>query len=294
VIYGLALCAGGGGLELGLALALGDRYRAVCYVEREAYPAAVLAARMDAGQLAPAPIWDDVTSFDGGVWRGSVDCVSVGVPCQPWSKVGYGGRASDKRWIWGEIARVVREVRPRIVFLENVPAFVVRGGLRPVLADLAELGFDVAWGLLRASAVGASHRRERWFALCLADAVESRCEGELERAIARGIGDAARLHGRATVAGGVGLRSDGWERETPATGAGVFPPRPADRDAWGAVLADRPELAPAIESGVCGVADELAAGLVDRAHRLRVLGNGVAPLQAAVAFRLLCDRLGVN
>ena len=178
--------------------------------------------------------------------------------------------------------------------MENVPAFVVRGGLRPVLADLAELGFDVAWGLLRASAVGASHRRERWFALCLADAVESRCEGELERAIARGIGDAARLHGRATVAGGVGLRSDGWERETPATGAGVFPPRPADRDAWGAVLADRPELAPAIESGVCGVADELAAGLVDRAHRLRVLGNGVAPLQAAVAFRLLCDRLGVN
>ena len=274
MIYGLALCAGGGGLELGLALALGDRYRAVCYVEREAYPAAVLAARMDAGHLAPAPIWDDVTTFDGERWRGSVDCVTAGFPCQRWSIAAKRSTGtSDERWIWPDIAAILRQVRPRIVYLENVPPFVVRGGLRLVLADLAELGFNVAWDLFRASAVGGSHRRERLFILALADADGQRLQGQQSKPATLGGDLSSRPSSRATVA------------------RCIFPPGPQDLDVWVDVLAERPEVAPAIESGVRRVVDAMAAGLVDRRHRLRVLGNGVVPLQAAVAFRLLCDRL---
>ncbi len=83
-------------------------------------------------------------------------------------------------------------------------------------------------------------------------------------------------------------RSEG--RAGPRAAVPLFPPGPRDTDAWAAILAERPELAPA-QSAVCGVAPRVAAALEHRAHRLRLLGNGVVPLVAAVAFRLLCDRL---
>ena len=84
---GLAVCAGVAGIELGLKLALGDSYRTVCYVEREAFAAELLARRMEEGCLEMAPIWDDLESFDGRPWRGVVDLLSAGFPCQPVSCV---------------------------------------------------------------------------------------------------------------------------------------------------------------------------------------------------------------
>jgi DNA (cytosine-5)-methyltransferase 1 len=94
-----------------------------------------------------------------------VDLVSAGFPCQPWSAAGKGRGTDDERWIWPEIACAIRDLGPGIVFLENVPPLVARGGLAPVLGDLASLGFDAEWALLRASAVGAPHGRERLFVL---------------------------------------------------------------------------------------------------------------------------------
>lgn len=84
---GLALCAGAGGLELALHIA-DPGYRTVCYVEREARAAATLVARMADETLDSAPIWGDVTSFDGRRWRGVVDIVSGGYPCQGESNAG--------------------------------------------------------------------------------------------------------------------------------------------------------------------------------------------------------------
>jgi len=72
--FGLSLCAGAGGIDLGLTIAC-PGYRTVCYVEREAYAAAVLVARMEDAALDTAPVWDDVGSFDGSPWRGKVDKV---------------------------------------------------------------------------------------------------------------------------------------------------------------------------------------------------------------------------
>ncbi len=161
---GMALCAGAGGLELGLRLALGDDYRCVLYVEREAYAAAVLVARMEDKTLDRAPVWDDLTTIDSRPWRGVVDIVSAGFPCQPWSVAGKRQGTDDDRWLWPDIARVIHEVRPGYVFLENVPQ-LVRGGLEHVLGDLATMGFDAEWDVLSAGNVGAPQGRQRLFIL---------------------------------------------------------------------------------------------------------------------------------
>lgn len=162
----LALCAGAGGLELGVGLATGGRARPVCYVEREAFAAADLVARMEEASLGVAPVWDDLATFDGRPWRGVVDLVTAGFPCQPNSQAGPRLGTDDERWLWPDVERVVREVGPDFVFLENVPGiFAERGGFRDVARDLALLGFDAEWGVLPASAVGATHERERVWAL---------------------------------------------------------------------------------------------------------------------------------
>ena len=123
---GLALCAGVGGLELGLSLAI-PGYRTVGYVERDTYAAATLVARMADSALDTALVWDDITTFDGRPWRGVVDIVSAGFPCQPWSAAGQRRGTKDKRWLWPDIARIVREVGPMLVYLENVPGLLAGG-----------------------------------------------------------------------------------------------------------------------------------------------------------------------
>jgi DNA (cytosine-5)-methyltransferase 1 len=154
----LALFAGAGGGILGGKL-LG--WRTVCAVEWEAYPASVLCARQNDGLLETFPIWDDVCSFDGKPWRGIVDVVSGGFPCQDISAAGKGaGIDGERSGMWGEMARIIHEVQPKFVFVENSPMLTSRG-LGRVLGDLASMGFDARWGVLGGSDVGAVHRRDR-------------------------------------------------------------------------------------------------------------------------------------
>ena len=154
----LALFAGAGGGILGGKL-LG--WRTVCAVEWEQYPASVLCARQNDGILPPFPIWDDVQTFDGKPWRGIVDVVSGGFPCQDISAAGKGaGIDGERSGMWGEMARIICEVRPRYVFVENSPMLTSRG-LGRVLGDLAAMGFDARWGVLGAADVGANHQRDR-------------------------------------------------------------------------------------------------------------------------------------
>jgi len=122
----LALFAGAGGGILGGHL-LG--WRTVCAVEWEPYAACVLAARQNDGILPPFPIWDDIQTFDGRPWRGIVDVVSGGFPCQDISAAGRGaGIEGERSGMWREMARVVGEVRPRYVYIENSPMLIARGG----------------------------------------------------------------------------------------------------------------------------------------------------------------------
>lgn len=164
----LALFAGAGGGILGGKL-LG--WRCVCAVEINRYAAAVLAARQNDGTFHPFPIWDDVCTFDGKPWRGRIDVVSGGFPCQDISVAGAGdGIAGARSGLWREFARIVREVRSRYVFVENSPALTFRG-LHVVLSDLAQMGYHAAWGVLGADDVGAPHIRKRiWIVAELANA----------------------------------------------------------------------------------------------------------------------------
>ena len=161
----LALFAGAGGGILGGHL-LG--WRTVCAVEWEQYLASVLCARQNDGFLPPFPIWDDVQTFDGKPWRGIVDVVSGGFPCQDISVAGNGdGLDGERSRMWREMARIIGEVRPQFAFVENSPMLTTRG-LERVLADLTSMGYDSRWGVISASDIGANHRRERiWIYSCL-------------------------------------------------------------------------------------------------------------------------------
>jgi DNA (cytosine-5)-methyltransferase 1 len=160
----LALFAGAGGGILGGKLLGWDT---ICAVERDEYCASILVQRQNDGILEPFPIWSDVRTFDGKPWKGRVDIISGGFPCQDISSAGAGaGIEGEKSGLWVEMARIVSEVRPTFVFVENSPILTSRG-LHRVLGDLSELGYDAEWGIVGAHHAGAPHKRNRiWVIAC--------------------------------------------------------------------------------------------------------------------------------
>ncbi len=160
----LALFAGAGGGILGGKLL---RWRTICAVEWEPYPASVLLARQNDKVIPAFPIWDDVQTFDGRPWQGIVDVVSGGFPCQDISSAGKGAGIDGQRSsMWKHMARIINEVQPTYAFIENSPMLRTRG-LGVVLQDLAKMGYNARWGVLSAATVGANHKRERmWIVAC--------------------------------------------------------------------------------------------------------------------------------
>ncbi len=140
-------------------------HRPVCAVEIEQYPRKVLLQRQRDGVLPRFPIWDDVRTFDGKPWRGKVDVVCGGFPCQDISSNGNGaGIRGSRSGLWKEYARIIGEIRPNYVFAENSPLLRKRG-LDVVLRDLAVLGYDAKWCVLGAGDVKAPHLRKRMWVL---------------------------------------------------------------------------------------------------------------------------------
>jgi len=174
----LSLFTGAGGGLLGTHL-LG--WRPVCAVEIEPYCREVLLRRQRDGVLPLFPIWDDVRTFDGRPWRGLVDVVTGGFPCQPFSVAGKGLGIDDPRNMWPDTIRVIREVEPRYCLLENVPGLLTHEYFGTILGDLVASGFRVRWDCFSAASVGAPHRRDRlWI---VAESPSARCEGGAERSI---------------------------------------------------------------------------------------------------------------
>lgn len=191
----LALFAGAGGGILGSHL-LG--WRTVCAVEYNAYARSVLLARQNDGTLPPFPIWDDIRTFDGKPWRGHVDVVSGGFPCQDISAAGGGdGIDGERSGLWSEMSRIIREVRPRYVFVENSPMLTSRG-LGRVLGDLARLGYDADWGVLGAHHIGANHLRDRIWILAYPPGIRRDARPNAGRVLPEGT---RRLKGREVVLG---------------------------------------------------------------------------------------------
>lgn len=163
----LSLCSGVGMLDVGFHAGLehlGIASRVVAYAEWDAYAAAQLVALVEAGCLDAAPVWcGDLGRLDGTCFRGRVDAIFAGFPCQPHSVAGKREGTDDARWIWPAIVGIIRDSGAWLVVLENVRGLLSSGGMAPVLADLADLGFAAEWTVLGAGEVGASHRRERVF-----------------------------------------------------------------------------------------------------------------------------------
>ncbi|WP_375597593.1 DNA cytosine methyltransferase [Devosia sp. Naph2] len=363
----ISICTGGGGLDLGVELAIPSA-RSVCLVEREAFAVSQLVSAMQEGLLAPAPVWSDARTFDGRAWRGAVDGLIGGIPCQPHSLAGKRLERADSRDLWSTARRIIVQSGAWFVGIENVGGMLSSGGAERVWRDLGRLGFACEIGLFTAAEVGASHQRERTFILAVADA---RCPGrqqdaggplgdegqdegrpsqhdnQFERAGADfDMADAIGNRGRGRQSGGeyaadadasdegmehpksVGRRARRAKPEGQCgqTGAAIpehklgnpirrgcagrendqierseqralaeraierpiFPPGPDDLPSWADTLASSPELEPAFRRVADGMASRLDTARVDR---LRMLGNGVVPLQAAYAVRTLATRL---
>jgi DNA (cytosine-5)-methyltransferase 1 len=283
----LALFAGAGGGILGGKL-LG--WRTVCAVEWDAYARDVLVARQNDGCLHPFPIWDDIQTFDGRPWRGCVDVVSGGFPCQDISAAGRAeGITGERSGLWMEMARIIGEIRPRFAFVENSPMLTTRG-LGTCLGDLASLGYHARWGVVGAIHAGAPHKRERIWILAYTpdDGTGWREEqhpqgGEISREMANAESKRLERHrgdpGQSEIseprndgasvrhAAGAGL-SDGIDRPMGEPETLTESERP---DWW----ATEPELG------------RLAHGVANRVDSLRCLGNGQVPAVVRLAWNLL-------
>jgi DNA (cytosine-5)-methyltransferase 1 len=246
----LALFAGAGGGILGGKL-LG--WRTVCAVEWEPYPASVLCARQNDGLLSTFPIWDDIQTFDGRPWAGIVNVISGGFPCQDISSVGKGaGIEGERSGMWREMARVVSEVRPEFVFVENSPMLVNRG-LERVLGDLTKIGYDTKWTVMGAGDIGANHQRDRiWIVGKTANPFSVRLE-EVHKE--QGISPKKKL-------GFAQQTCPTWASPNKEWSLGCIPP------------------------SLIRINDALA----HRVDRLKAIGNGQVPLCAATAWRILTER----
>ena len=272
----LALFAGSGGGILGGHL-LG--WRTVAAVEIEDYPRRVLLQRQADGLLPRFPIWDDICTFDGHPWRGKVDVISGGFPCQDISAAGKGdGLDGERSGLWTQMARVVSEVRPPFVFVENSPMLTTRGGVR-VIADLTQMGYDTRWTVMGAADVGAPHQRDRMWIVGKAShahfiglqrpthkrILESKGSSQLQVEQPRNQGKVANTQNKGDV-----WRE--WElgfaqQEHDSRGS-----QTDGRRQWWSV---EPPVG------------RVAHGVANRVDRLKACGNGQVPACAAAAWRLL-------
>jgi DNA (cytosine-5)-methyltransferase 1 len=155
----LDLFSGIGGFSLGLERTGG--FETVAFCEIEPYCRKVLAKHWPG-----VPQYDDVRTLTADALRAdgiAVDVICGGFPCQDLSFAGKrAGLSGARSGLWGEYRRLIGELRPRFVIAENVPG-ILSLGLGSVLSDLAALGYDACWECIPASAVGAPHRRDRWW-----------------------------------------------------------------------------------------------------------------------------------
>ena len=150
----------GGGILGGILLG----HTTICACEINPYCRQVLFQRQRDGLLPRFPIWDDAKTFDGKQWRGLVDIICGGFPCQDISHFGSRserkGIKGSRSGLWAEFARIIEEVRPSVAFIENNPQLRYRG-LDVVLQDLAQMRYNAVWDIFSAKEVGSCHERKR-------------------------------------------------------------------------------------------------------------------------------------
>jgi DNA (cytosine-5)-methyltransferase 1 len=299
-----SLCTGYGGLDMAVTGVFGGKL--VWCADNDRHVAALLDAR-----YPDIPNHGDLTRLD---WRTVelVDIIAAGFPCQD---ISYNGRGAGiekgaRSGIWKNIVTGIRLLRPRLVVVENVAA-IRRRGLDRVLGDLAELGYYAVWASLRASDVGAPHRRERVFILGYGQGSDEMLAAAYARSQRQqwrprssqapggrppggserpdpGAVPLAEAGGQASASGVIWGRYDEairrWEAVT-----GRAAPAPTERGARG-----QTRLSPAFSEWLMGLSAGFVTSLdLPYGAKLRILGNGVVPQQASAALWLLV-RLAVE
>lgn len=276
MINGLDLFSGIGGITV----ALKEWVIPVAYCENDRYAIGVLLSRMQEGKLPFAPIWDDVRTLQGRQFHGIVDIVYGGFPCQDISVAGTGkGLEGERSGLFYEIVRLVDEIRPKFIFLENVPAIRTRGANK-VIGELARLRYDARWITLSAAEIGANHKRERWWLLAhtmRGQQWRKEWESKVEAyALANAAGNGwGEIGPRESSASGQNVANatksqlhETWEGNNREGGAAE---RSADRGWW----STEPDVG------------RVAYGIPNRVDKLKCLGNAVVPEQAKEAFKRL-------
>ena len=247
----ISFCSGYGGIERGLDLA-GFEHRVIAYVEIEAFAIANLVNKMERGELPPAPIYSNLKTFPAHLFRDKVSLITGGYPCQPFSTSGNRLGADDPRHLWPYIRRHIESIRPLSCFFENVEGHISLG-LRDVIGELEQDGYQTTWGIFSAFEVGASHQRKRVF--ILADSMCKRLqrrwrhEGCTNQALAEHL-----CYGQ-TFPTGKGSKPYHWENAR-------------------------------LKPKLGGTND----GFTNKVDRLRLLGNGVVPQTAAKAWGVLNNK----
>ena len=310
------LFAGAGGGILG-GMLLG--HVPVCAVEIDKYCRRVLQARQDDGLLPPFPIYEDVKTFDGQPWRGLVDVVAGGFPCQPFSCAGKQLGTADPRHLWPEMARIIKEVRPTYVFAENVALAAFEEPWR----DLRRLGYRVPPAIcVSASDVGAPHLRKRWWLLAT-DAERIQLRNKPGRELgASGQGAPVVKHdGQAPAVADTtgaqdhqkrgnrqcGRQAMGWNQQTTQRkdkeadhNCASRCSRSSHTHADGTRLERHRHRPSGTSKEHTAIGDScwwetqpnvgrVAHGVASRVDRLKALGNGQVPLTAATAWQLLIE-----
>lgn len=269
----LSLFTGAGGGILGSKL-LG--WTTVGYVEWEPYCQRVIRQRIEDGIFDNAPIFGDIRVFnsDGYAesYKGLVDIITGGFPCQPFSVAGDRLAENDPRNMWPETAECLRIIRPGLAFFENVTGLLSSGYFNTILSDLHTLGYNVRWGVLSAGELGAPHKRDRLWIFAYAKCMgwEAGANKGIQSKSKKSIGtkpfnlrcanvsDTNCTHGKGNEC------TIGSEQERADTFVNSW---------W------------STESGVCRVVN----GMANRAHRLKAIGNGQVPITMAAAFRILSE-----
>ena len=269
----LSAASGVEGIGIGLRTIIPTVTR--CYVEREISAIEILRSRMENETIDTAPVWDDLRTFDARAWRGKVDLIHAGIPCQSFSVAGKRTYGDDERNLWPDFRRCIIGLGiPEFVFIENVPGFL-RYYYDTIRPELRAMGYETEEGLFSAAETGAPHLRERVFVL----AYRSGQPRDLQQRRARP--ELNRISGKFSDTGKPrleGFRS-AWEKERGETlpGLPIYPPGRNHEGEWSQLLRKVPEFEPS----VCRVVD----GIPERLHeRLASLGNAVVPIVAAYAF----------
>ena len=308
----LSLCSGYEGIGLGLRRVF-PNLREIAYVEREGFPIANLVAKMQEGALDAAPVFTDVKTFPYSKFRGLVDILSGGFPCQPFSAAGKREGVEDPRHLFPYIRDGIAECRPRFVFLENVEGIISsktadgQSVLQYVLKELESLDYQATAGVFSASEVGASHQRKRVFILGHTDLShrKRRCvpirihkeHNDIDGSSSRD----SKFEKMANSKRGRGREKENARKQPIFKKPFIFSSaiRVDESDKWPSrpdenqkkweqprVLFQAKNKTNKVESRLGGA----TYGSANQVDRLRLLGNGVVPATAAKAFVTLANR----